>query len=95
MWGAGINNRFYSHFRDQFPDGDGNVRWVGTYTLWDIYGSVKPIKNLDVLFGIKNLFNTSPPYTNAYQDNFASGYDALTADPLLRDFYVDLKYDFF
>lgn len=95
MWGAGINNRFYSHFRDQFPNGAGDVVWVGTYSLWDIYGSVKPIKNLNVLFGIKNLFNTSPPYTNAYQDNFASGYDALTADPILRDFYVDLKYDFF
>ena len=57
--------------------------------------SVKPITNLTVLFGIKNIFNTSPPYTNASQGNFASGYNALIADPLLRNFYVNLKYTLF
>jgi len=41
------------------------------------------------------VLNTSPPYTDAYQDNFASGYNALVADPLLRNFYVNLKYDFY
>jgi hypothetical protein len=48
-----------------------------------------------VLFGIKNLFNTSPPFTNAQQNNFAAGYNALVVDPLLRNFYINLKYIFF
>ena len=95
MWGAGISNRFYSGYIDEFPDGNGNRRYVGTYSLWDIYGSVKPIKSLTVLIGIKNLFNTDPPFTNAYQDNFAAGYNALNADPLLRNFYLNVKYNFF
>ena len=44
---------------------------------------------------IKNLFDRSPRFTNAQQNNFAAGYNALVADPLLRNFYVNLKYTFF
>ena len=57
--------------------------------------SVKPITPLTVLFGIKNILNRNPPYSNAAQNNFAAGYNALVADPLLRNFYVNLKYTFF
>src|SRR6185312_3978871 len=95
MWGAGLSNRFYSSYIDEFADGNGNQRTVGVYSRWDRYVSFKPIKPLAVLFGIKNLFDTSPPYTNAFQDNFASGYNQLVADPLLRNFYLNVKYDFY
>jgi iron complex outermembrane recepter protein len=95
MWGAGVGNRFYSTYIDEFPDGAGNQRHVGSYSLVDIYASVKPIQNLTVLLGIKNVLDRSPPYTNAYQGNFAAGYNALNADPLLRNFYINLKYTFF
>jgi iron complex outermembrane receptor protein len=98
MWGGGLNNRFYSNYTDQFgsgPTGEGPRPTVGSYSLIDTYASVKPAKNLTVLFGIKNILNTSPPYTNAQQDNFAAGYNALVADPLLRNFYINLKYIFF
>jgi iron complex outermembrane receptor protein len=94
MFGAGLSNRFYTGYIDEFPDGNGNLRHVGNYSLVDGYVSVKPIEKLNVLFGIKNLFNTSPPYTNAQQNNFASGYNALIADPLLRNFYINLRYSF-
>jgi iron complex outermembrane receptor protein len=67
---------------------------VGSYSLWDAYASYKPATQLTVLVGIKNLFNTSPPFTNAEQLNFAAGYNALNADPLLRNFYINLKYKF-
>jgi iron complex outermembrane receptor protein len=92
MFGAGLSNRFYSGYVDEFPDGNGNLRHVGNYSLVDGYVSVKPIEKLTVLFVIKNLFNTSPPYSNASQGNFASGYNALIADPLLRNFYINLRY---
>jgi iron complex outermembrane receptor protein len=95
MWGAGVGNRFYSTYIDEFPDGNGNQRHVGSYSLVDIYGSVKPIENLTVLVGIKNVLDKSPPFTNAYQGNFAAGYNALNADPLLRNFYINLRYKFF
>jgi iron complex outermembrane receptor protein len=94
MWGGGLSNRFYSGYVDEFADASGNLRHVGLYSLVDGYASVKPIEQLTVVFGIKNLFNTSPPFTNASQNNFASGYNALIADPLLRNFYVNVKYTF-
>jgi iron complex outermembrane receptor protein len=95
VWGGGLSNRFYSEYIDEYPDGNGNIRHVGSYTLFDGYASVKPTEKLTVLFGIKNLFDHSPPFTNAYQSNFAAGYNALTADPLLRNFYVNVKYTFY
>ena len=97
MWGGGLSDRFYSGYRDEFPTGPeqtGPLRNVSSYSLVDGYASVSPIEQLTVLFGIKNIFNTSPPYTNAAQNNFATGYNALIADPLLRNFYINVKYKF-
>ena len=95
MFGGGLSNRFYARYIDEYPDANGNQRTVGSYSLLDGYAVYKPTSKLAVLFGIKNLFNTSPPFTNASQNNFAAGYNALVADPLLRNFYINLKYTFF
>ena len=95
MWGAGLANRFYSTYIDQFADGSGNQRIVGSYSLVDIYASVKPIHNLTVLFGIKNVLDRNPPFTNASENNFTAGYNVLEVDPLMRNFYVNVKYDIF
>jgi iron complex outermembrane receptor protein len=94
-WRGGLSNRFYSGYVDAFPDGNGHRRTVGSYSLWDTYLSVKPTENLTVLFGIKNLLDKTPPYTNAYQNNFAAGYNSFIVDPLLRSFYINLKYENF
>jgi iron complex outermembrane receptor protein len=95
MFGAGFTNRFFSEYIDEFPDAAGNQRHVGSYTLLDGFVSYTPIEKLTVLFGIKNLLDRSPPFTNAYQNNFAAGYNQLNADPLLRNFYVNVKYKIF
>lgn len=92
LWGAGLVNRFYSDYIDQYPDGNGNQRTVGSYSTFDAYASLQPIERFTVLFGVKNLFNTNPPYTNASQGNFAAGYNALNTDPLLRNWYVNVRY---
>jgi iron complex outermembrane receptor protein len=94
-WAGGLANRFYSTYIDEFVDGSGNPRIVGSYSLVDVYASVKPISNLTVLFGIRNVLDRSPPFTNASQNNFTAGYNALAADPLMRNFYVNVKYDIF
>jgi iron complex outermembrane receptor protein len=67
---------------------------VGSQSTWDTYASYEPIRGLTVLFGIHNLLNTNPPFSNSSQNNFASGYNALFSNPVLRDFYVNLKYQF-
>jgi iron complex outermembrane recepter protein len=98
QWGGGVSDRFYSGYIDEFgtgADNSGPQRMVGSYSVWQGYASYKPLKGLTVLVGIQNLFNTNPPFTNASQNNFAAGYDALFANPIGRDFYVNLKYVFF
>jgi iron complex outermembrane recepter protein len=104
MWGAGLGHRWWSGYIDQFntcaqPGSPANCtpaqRNVGSYGVWDGYVSVKPIKQLTVLFGIKNLTDHSPPYTNAFQGNFASGYSAYVVDPTQRSFYLNAKLDIF
>jgi iron complex outermembrane receptor protein len=97
QWGGGVSNRFYSTYIDEYgtgPDNTGPQRTVGSYSSWDAYASYKPIHGLTVLLGIQNVLNRDPPFSNAQQDNFAAGYDALFANPVGRDFYVNLKYQF-
>jgi len=95
MWGAGASNRYWSSYIDQYTDINGNQRIVGSYSVFDAYFSVKPIKQVTVLFGIKNLTDHNPPYTNANQGNFAAGYNAFVVDPTQRSFYVNVKADLF
>jgi iron complex outermembrane receptor protein len=104
MWGAGVGQQWWSGYIDQFqtcaqPGSPANCnpaqRNVGSWGTWDAYVSVKPVKQLTVLFGIKNLQDRSPPYTNAFQGNFAAGYNALIVDPNLRTFYVNAHLDIF
>jgi iron complex outermembrane receptor protein len=97
MFGAGISNRFYSSYIDEYNTGatqTGPQRTVGAYSTWNAYVSYRPIKQLTALFGIQNLANTNPPFTNAAENNFAAGYNATLTNPLGRDFYLNLKYDF-
>ena len=95
MWGAGLDNRLYSQYVDEYPDGAGNQREVGTYTIFDGFANYKPIDAMTVTVGIKNLLDRAPPFTNAYQSNFAAGYNALTGDPRGRSFYLDVRYKIF
>ena len=97
LWGAGISNRFYSSYIDEFgtgPTNSGPQRTVGSQSTWDAYTSYKPLRGLTVLFGIRNLLNTNPPFTNSAQGNFAAGYNSLYSNPIGRDFYLNLDYKF-
>jgi iron complex outermembrane recepter protein len=96
-WGAGALNRLYSNYIDEFPDGAGNRRIVGGYSTVDAYASYKPIPNLQVLFGVKNISNHLPPYTNASEPNgnFSVGYNTFVVDPNLRTFYLNVRYTIF
>ncbi len=96
-WGAGLSNRFYSSYIDEFgvgPTNNGPQRTVGSQSTWDTYVSYKPVHGLRVLFGIRNLLNTNPPFTNSAQGNFAAGYNSLYSNPIGRDFYLNLSYKF-
>ena len=92
-WGAGLSNRFFSSYIDEngVPYGGNTPRTVGSQSTWDTYISYKPIRPLTVLFGIHDLLNTNPPFSNN-TNSFEGGYNLVFSSPLLRTFYVNLKY---
>ncbi len=92
-WGAGISNRFFSSYIDQFPNGAGEQRIVGSQSTWDAYAAYKPIRPMTVLFGVRNLLNTNPPFSNTLA-NFTAGYNSVFSSPLLRTFYLNVRYKF-
>ena len=71
---------------------------VSSYTLYNLTGSYKGlIKNLTIVAGIKNLFNTHPPFSAFYDTNSGAGsdFDPRVTDPRDRSFVLSAEYKFF
>ncbi len=96
-WGGGLENQFFSQYIDEFPVGPNQTtpREVSSQSTWDAYATYRPIPRLTVLFGIQNLFNETPPFSNQLDYNFAAGYSSIFSNPIMRAFYVNLKYVIF
>jgi iron complex outermembrane receptor protein len=100
-WTAGIAQNYqrgYTDIAGTFEDATDpafKARRVSEYVTYDIQGSYAGFKNTKINFGVRNLLNTDPPYTNAGGQNyFQSGYDPGYADPRGRFFYASLTYAF-
>jgi iron complex outermembrane recepter protein len=99
-WFGSLTNNYTQAYEDfTNPDAvDGTTypetRTVAKYSLWDGQVGWRGIKNLDVVFGIKNLLDTDPPASRTEQ-NFQTGYDAQFTNPMGRTYYLRLKYRFF
>jgi iron complex outermembrane recepter protein len=97
-WEGGLENQFFSRYIDEFGTGPNNLgppRNVSSQSTWTAFASYKPIPRLTVLLGIQNLFNSTPPYSNQLDYNFAAGYSSIFSNPIMRAFYVNLKYVLF
>ena len=69
---------------------------VGSYTLYNLSGSWKGMKNLTVTAGVKNLFDTKPSFSYHNVDNVAgAGWDGRVGDPRGRAFNLSANYKFF
>ena len=68
-------------------------RKVGAYETFDMQSSYSGLKNLRLTFGMKNILNRDPPYTNQ-GFSFQSGYDPQYGDPRGRFLYGRLTYAF-
>lgn len=107
VWQAGSwSTTFSQSFQKKYYDLPGTFedptdpafrpRVVGSYTVYGLQTAYQGIKNLTVTFGVRNLFDTDPPYTNAGgQTSFQAGYDPTYADPRGRFFYGKVAYKFF
>jgi iron complex outermembrane receptor protein len=67
------------------PDWNANV---ASYQLWNASIGYTGVKNMTLVFGIKNLFNTDPPFSAAYDSNTGAGssWEPRVADPRGRSF---------
>jgi iron complex outermembrane receptor protein len=70
-------------------------RRVSAYDIYGLQTAYSGVKGLTITVGIRNLFDTPPPYTNAGgQTSFQAGYDPTYADPRGRFFYGRIQYKF-
>jgi len=72
-------------------------QYVSDYSLIHLYASYTGLfsKNLKLTAGIRNVFDRSPPYSNAGGQNyFQGGYDPGYADPRGRTFLLQANYRF-
>jgi iron complex outermembrane receptor protein len=104
-WTGTLSQTFRSGYNDQVLPGVASGRitppnWdpkVDSYTTYNVSVSYKGIKNLTLTAGIKNLFDTDPPFAITYDSNFGSGssWEPRVADPRGRSFLLGLEYRFF
>ena len=88
------------NFQKSYDDVPGNLapagtapRTVGSYDTWDLQGAYTGIRNLRLVLGVKNIFDTDPPYTNL-GGQFAAGYDITYSDVRGRFVYGAFRWMF-
>ena len=87
-----MSNSYLSGYTDQTIIGKVD-RKVGAYSLWDLTGSWAVNSAVTVRAGVKNLFDTSPPFSQQAWF-FLSGYDPSYTDPRGRFVSVSAQYKF-
>ena len=68
---------------------------VESYIIYHAAATYTGFKNLTITLGVKNLFNTDPPFT-AHNVDFAAGagWDPRVADPRGRSYTGKVTYKF-
>lgn len=94
-WSVYFANRFKSSYTDQNATDDDayNHHKVGSYSLWDISMTWNASKALALTGGVRNIFDTNPPYSNQGA-TFQQGYDPRYTDSLGRTFFGRVTYKF-
>jgi iron complex outermembrane recepter protein len=93
QWSIGIGNRYKSGYYDQNAAAPDFVNQVSDYSLWDLYGSWSPIKDINLTLGVRNVLDTDPPFSNQLR-SFQVGYDPRFTDPAGRAYYLKATYNF-
>ena len=98
VWSGTLSQSYTAGYKDEVPLGvvpPGFDPDVKSYIVYNVSATYTGFKNTSITAGIKNLFNTDPPFT-AHNVDFAAGagWDPRVADPRGRAFNVLLKYSF-
>jgi iron complex outermembrane receptor protein len=99
-WSANLNQTYVHGYEEPCDNPRNGVvcasaptRRVGSWSVWGLNGSYTGLKNWTFTVGVKNLFDTDPPYSRQGQ-SFQIGYDPAIADPTGRFWYGAVKYAF-
>jgi len=105
-WSSTFSQRYVGGYAGYVPPGVGTTgtkflpsQWtynVQPYKTYNLTVAYTGIKNLTVNAGIKNLFNTDPPFANSYDTNTGSGssWEPRVADPRGRSYIFSVDYKF-
>lgn len=103
-WTGQINQLFRNSYIDAVLPGVANgsvkpVNWnprVKAYNIFGLSASYRGIKNVTLTAGIKNLFNTDPPFSATYDTNSGAGssWEPRIADPRGRSYTMRVDYRF-
>ncbi|NHZ98716.1 TonB-dependent receptor [Massilia sp. CCM 8734] len=98
QWNASLTHNYTKGYKDytdvaSVADDYPLVRKVDAYSTFDAALGWKPMKNVSVTLGVKNLTDEDPP-SSRNAANFQVGYDATFTNPLGRTFYARLNYKF-
>ncbi|HKO67164.1 MAG TPA: TonB-dependent receptor, partial [Burkholderiaceae bacterium] len=88
-WSAAFVNRYKSGYADQTAPNE-----VGSYSVFDLFGTWTGYKGVTLTAGVKNLFDEDPPLTNQVTV-FQRGYDPRFTDPRGRTLMLRAAYKFF
>jgi iron complex outermembrane receptor protein len=95
-WTASLSQNYqngYHDIRTPLQPASVPTREVSSYVTYDMQASYNGFKDVKLTLGVKNLGNTSPPYTN-YGGGFVGGYDLSYADVRGRFLYLTAGYTF-
>ncbi|MEJ6001568.1 TonB-dependent receptor [Paucibacter soli] len=87
-YALGATNRYRTGYLDQ-----NKKDTVPADSIWDVYGSWKPVKGVTLTAGVRNVFDTEPPFSRQ-NATFQTGYDPRFADAVGRSYYVRAGYEF-
>ena len=92
-WGAGPwSTSLTQVYRDGYTDQDPTNK-VQSYKTWDVSVTYQGIRNLTLLFGMRNALDEEPPFSNQ-GTTFQSNYDPRYTDPIGRQFLFRVNYKF-
>ncbi|WP_229414659.1 TonB-dependent receptor domain-containing protein [Zemynaea arenosa] len=103
-WSALLQNIYRSGYEDQVLPGVASGKVVPSdysskvkaYSIYNVSLTYSGVQNLTVTGGIKNIFNTDPPFAITYDSNTGAGstWEPRVADPRGRSLAITVNYKF-
>jgi iron complex outermembrane receptor protein len=91
-WTAQATQNYNSSYEDQNLVAQEYWRDINSYKPWNLTVGYKGIKNVQLIFGITNVFDSAPPVTN--HSGYSFGYLSSAANPIGRSYNLRATYNF-